>query len=951
MKHKKIIVLIVVLITAFLSIFSCYPPGLDLDVPPPSGDVWEIHIEAAEEQGSPYLAAEDTLQLKAIVKKDGSIIEDAVTWASSNETIAKVSESGFVSAIASGETVHITATSSSGQKSAAYAVDVKRLAISSRTNTDGDPSTNIQLVATYEPGNISVEDVEWTLIPDSAGSITDGLLSLDPEVTGTVTVRAEIKDDTGEVKFVTEVPINIEESFPVIIINGNKESSKLMALGQTFKLTATDQDGNDISSTVSWSSDKTEFATVSNSGLITAESAGTAIITASITDELGQTSTNSFTANVRELDILLPPGEPTPANITRGEQVALTAVLIPGNEKVTASWETVSGAGTITPGTGILTTTSTVSGTTQVKASFVINGTTITATEVIDIIPPPASTINIDAGNSKTVEDGATIPLTASVLDSSSAEISGAAITWSSDNTSVATVSSASGTSITVSAVALGDANITASVGTLKKTFALRVRELAIVIPPDNTPEIDITRGETLELTAILTAGTEHEHVDAAWEITDGAANVNPIEITTEGAILTTNSTDSGSATVQASFTLDGTTFTADEVIAIVPPTAEIINIDQGYSQTVAKGATIPLSVKVLDENDAVIGDAEVTWLSNNESVATVSSASGTSITVSAVGLGTANITASVGTLSKTFTVHVRELIIIVPPDDTPTIADISRGEKIQLSAALTAGSETELVSAEWSFVSGNVTGDTLNASTGILETTSTVSGTFTVKASVLFDGTTFTTTKDISRVIPPASIINIEWEDINPAAGPAQGPRQLMAGESIQLNAIVQDTSASPIDGAEVTWSSNYPNIATVDPDTGIVAAVSAGDVIITATSGNKQKTYTIEVRELTLDPEGPRTLLVLLGFGKLDIDPMISDGTTEKPAILIDWGLSQGGLELISEGVLISPDGVLSIDAGLLSLSLALKSVTVTGTIPGTNITATKDVTVLGL
>ncbi|CAN5389465.1 hypothetical protein BH09GEM1_BH09GEM1_38900 [soil metagenome] len=68
--------------------------------------------------------------------------------------------------------------------------------------------------------------------------------------------------------------------------------------------------------------------------------------------------------------------------------------------------------------------------------------------------------------------------------------------------------------------------------------------------------------------------------------------------------------------------------------------------------------------------------------------------------------------------------------------------------------------------------------------------------------------------------------------------------PSGLRVGGSVQLSARLYDSFEAPLDGcAPVAWSSSAPAVATVD-STGRVSGVSAGTVVITATSGTASTT-----------------------------------------------------------------------------------------------------------
>ncbi len=67
-----------------------------------------------------------------------------------------------------------------------------------------------------------------------------------------------------------------------------------------------------------------------------------------------------------------------------------------------------------------------------------------------------------------------------------------------------------------------------------------------------------------------------------------------------------------------------------------------------------------------------------------------------------------------------------------------------------------------------------------------------------------------------------------------------------LTVGDSLRLTASPRDTSGSVLAGRVVSWSSESPAIATVSSN-GLVKAISAGSVRITALSEGRTGTATI--------------------------------------------------------------------------------------------------------
>lgn len=87
----------------------------------------------------------------------------------------------------------------------------------------------------------------------------------------------------------------------------------------------------------------------------------------------------------------------------------------------------------------------------------------------------------ISGGEGVTWTVGATANLAAKVL-AGETEVPGQTVTWASDNTAIATVDDKG----TVTAVAVGAANVTATSGALNASFPLNIAEAAPAAPPQN---------------------------------------------------------------------------------------------------------------------------------------------------------------------------------------------------------------------------------------------------------------------------------------------------------------------------------------------------------------------------------------------------------------------------------------------------------------------------------
>src|SRR2546429_282718 len=226
-----------------------------------------------------------------------------------------------------------------------------------------------------------------------------------------------------------------------------------MQVRQPVQLTATPKDanGNPLPGrAVSWTSSNTSVATVDGSGLVTGVTIGSATITA--TSE-GQSGTASITvSNVPVASVSV---SPATAAIQVGQTVQLVATPKDANGNP-LSGRTVTWASS---NTSVAT----------VSASGLVTGN-VGGTSTITVVHVPVASVSV-APASASVQAGSAIQLTATPKDANGNPLSGRTVSWSSSNTSVATVSSSG----LVTGVTVGSATITATSEGQSGTSAITV--------------------------------------------------------------------------------------------------------------------------------------------------------------------------------------------------------------------------------------------------------------------------------------------------------------------------------------------------------------------------------------------------------------------------------------------------------------------------------------------
>ena len=214
----------------------------------------------------------NTATLTATVEP-GNATNKALTWSTSDNTVATVDENGTVTAVGAGEAT-ITVTTEDGEYIATCTVTVTVPVTGVKLNketlelfTDGSET----LTATVEPGNATNKNVTWSSSDETIATVdNNGTVTAVGAGEATITVTTEDGCKTATCIVTVTVPVTGVTLEP---------TSLSLFTGDTAPLTATVQPSDATNQNVTWSSDKPEVATVDN-GKVTAVGAGEATITA-----------------------------------------------------------------------------------------------------------------------------------------------------------------------------------------------------------------------------------------------------------------------------------------------------------------------------------------------------------------------------------------------------------------------------------------------------------------------------------------------------------------------------------------------------------------------------------------------------------------------------------------------------------------------------------------------
>ncbi|TVP49551.1 MAG: hypothetical protein EA350_01845 [Gemmatimonadales bacterium] len=320
--------------------------------------------------------------------------------------------------------------------------------------------------------------------------------------------------------------------------------------------------------------------------------------------------------------------------------------------------------------------------------------------------------------------------------------------------------------------------------------------------------------GAETSLSAVVRddTGAPIEGATVTWSSSEDAV----VSVSTEGQA---TAVSSGSATITAT---SGTA--SGNVTLDVIQEPDSIAVSEEEILLVEIGATEQLEVTLLDAGGTPIEDAEITWSSSDEVVATVSEDG----VVTAVGSGTAVVTAESGDHSATVEVQVQPAASIQMDPADLSLTSIGATGTVTATLRDAEGAAIVGVPLNWSSSDEDVV--TVDAD-GTVEAIGV--GTATISAGIgSIEGSTSVTVSQTADAI-----------ELTPAE-----LTLVTAGATAQLTAVVMDAGGTEIEGAVATWTSSDPAVATVDSE-GEVTAIANGTAVITAQSGEATATSTVTV------------------------------------------------------------------------------------------------------
>ena len=549
-----------------------------------------------------------------------------IYYRSGDDSVATVDENGLITGISPGETV-VTAYCSGLAMERAVEVYIPAEKIKLQNHRlRALLGEEIQLSFDFLPSGTTRApgDIVFSSSDPKVVSVSEtGLARMTGPGTATVKVTAgELTD---------ECVITVSSHIKSVTFSLSEEE---ILKGETCQASVKFEPENTSDSTVvTWETDNEAVAIVDETGLVTGVGPGDAVITGTL---------GSFKESFN-LHVLVPVENIRMfyayAELHMGEtkQLSVDSEPLDANEEIEYKWESSNPAVVTVDENGLITAVG--PGNAKVTASF---KELSTATEVTVVIP--VTGVNISAG-AMTLNKGQSAGLSASVVPGNTTE--SPYITWSSDNLSVATVD---GNGV-VTAVGPGEANITANhdlvgaschvtVYSPMTGISLGIDSLQIIESSSATLSVSFIPADTTDDRSL---GFVSSDTSVAEVLPDGTVK----GISTGRCVVTALC-----GGYQVSVNVEVTPYIEVESISLSAETYTFSAFKESFR----------LTASVTPAN----ASGTVSFTTSNSAVATVDGAGN----VTAVGSGTATITATAGKCAKTCTVTVplKNKVVVLDP-------------------------------------------------------------------------------------------------------------------------------------------------------------------------------------------------------------------------------------------------------------------------------------------
>ena len=551
---------------------------------------------------------------------------------------------------------------------------------------------------------------------------------------------------------------------------------------QSLKATGSFSDGTskDLTASVTWSSADTNTASVSAAGVVTGTATGITSVTAHSGNFSSSTQITVTSANVcaTPVSIAVAPANPTvPVNTT--QQLVATGTNTDAStcditDLVTWSSSTIANATVSASGL--------VKGVAAGSATITATLGSITGSTSVTVTAPSISSISVTPDD-MTLAIGVGQQYTASAIYSDgSIQDLATGVTWTSSNTSVATIDS-NGLATTLAA---GTTTITATVGTFTDSSV-------ITVVPAHLQTITLT-----PTNVTMAAGTQQQFT-AVGNFDDGSTQVlvSALWSSSSTSVLTIDQNGLALAVGPGSSTVSVTSGTVSASTSVTVSTATLVSLTIApANSSMPDDATKTFSATgTFSDNSTQDMTLAVLWSSSAPGVATITNQG----LATSLSIGTTTITAMLGSVSNSTQLTVSN-VTLVSIAISPSNGRVQKGTSLKFTAVGTYsdGSTATLTNVTWRSSKNNLAN---MRGSGILHAKK--AGTLTVTAAA------FGVTGSTAVTIGTGTLLSVDITPANPTV--AHGGTQQFVALGTFSDGSTQDVSINS------HWSSTIPSVATI--------------------------------------------------------------------------------------------------------------------------------------
>ena len=712
-----------------------------------------------------------------VLPKDAG--NQVIDWSSSDPSVCEVSTAGILNAKKKGECTITAKTTDGSNISKEIYVRVENSALSvsvEPTTLNVKVGQTSSVRATVTTSTSQYYDVAWSSSDPKVATVDqNGVVK--GVYPGKTSVKALALDGSGKSNVCV---VNVTAGVTGVSL----PKTAVVGVNEKAKLTATVEPSFATNKAVTWKSDNTDIVDVAGDGTLTGKTVGKTVVRCTTVD-------GKFTASC-EVQVVIPVTSvtisPKTKTVEAGESFRIVASVSPTNATIkTVSWKSSNEKVATVNSNGVVTAVAggkcKITCTTDNGAK--VDSCDLTVTQKVSGVSVEPKTVSIYKTQTAT--------LTATVVP---ATATNKAVTWSTDNSKIAVVSSSG----IVTGVSNGTAIITATTadGGFKAQCTVIVGDkIGVTGIKLNEKEITLSKNQTFTLDATISPSNASNKSVTWFSSAPGVAKVSAdgtvTGVSNGSAVITATTVDGGyTAKCKVDVSQDVTGVTLNKTTARIP-----------VSQALPLVATVVPS-------DA--SNKNVKWESSNPKVASVNSAG----IVTGLSAGTTTITVTTVDGGKTAFCSVTVYVPVTGIKVNSKKVTVPKGGRAVVTATVLPENaddrEYTWSSKDESIASVNAAGQITGKKIGDTIITAT-SHEGKKKAYCLVE------------VVQLSETVTLNFSSIT-----------MDAGLTKLLTPTVKPTSTSD---KSIKWTSSDSKVAKVN-SRGVVTAVSAGSAVIKATAAD---------------------------------------------------------------------------------------------------------------